>query len=119
MHLIPAEALPYFENMIYLPMLLIILEKDRDSFEKGPFKLKGPYVKLVDEATRAVRVELRETTIYLRRHNMKVIRNKTDTTFTEYVFVHGDNKDHRRFLNIRLRNRTEELLNIYFAMIES
>ena len=27
MALIPPEALPYFENMIYLPMLLIILEK--------------------------------------------------------------------------------------------
>lgn len=59
MHLISAEELPHFENMIYLPMLLIILEKDRDSFEKGPFKLKGPYVKLVDEATRAARAELR------------------------------------------------------------
>lgn len=58
MHLISAEALPHFGNMIYLPMLLIILEKDRDSFEKGPFKLKGPYVKLVDEATRAARAEL-------------------------------------------------------------
>ncbi|WP_255428484.1 hypothetical protein [Sporosarcina sp. resist] len=74
MHLISVEALPHFENMIYLPMLLIIVEKDRDSFEKGPFKLKGPYVKLVDEATRATRAELRETTIYLRRQIMKVIR---------------------------------------------
>lgn len=74
MHLISAEALPHIENMIYLPMLLILLEKDRDSFEKGPFKPKGPYVKLVDEATRAARAELGETTIYLRRQNMKVIR---------------------------------------------
>ena len=52
MPLIPPEALPYFENMIYLPMLLIILERDRESFERGPFKLKGPYVKLVDEAAK-------------------------------------------------------------------
>ena len=118
MDLIPAEALPYFENMIYLPMLLIILERDRDSFEKGPFKLKGPYVKLVDEATKVARAELKEATIYLRRHNMKVMRNKTDTTFTEYVFVHADYEDHRRYLNVRLRNRTEELLGIYFARVE-
>ena len=50
MPLLPPEALPYFENMIYLPMLLIILERDRESIEKGPFKLKGPYVKLIDKA---------------------------------------------------------------------
>ena len=40
MPLLPPEALPYFENMIYLPMLLIILERDRESIEKGPFQIE-------------------------------------------------------------------------------
>lgn len=44
MPLIPEEAIPYFENMIYLPMVLTILEKDRTIFEKAPFKLKRPYI---------------------------------------------------------------------------
>ncbi len=116
MPLLPPEALPYFENMIYLPMLLIILERDRESIEKGPFKLKGPYVKLIDEAMKHAREELEETKLYLRRHSMKVIRNKTDDTFTEYLFIHSAYEDSRRYLNVRLRNRTEELLGIYIAM---
>ena len=41
MPLISAEALPYFENMIYLPMLLIVLERDREEFINGSFKLKS------------------------------------------------------------------------------
>ena len=118
MPLLPPEALPYFENMIYLPMLLIILERDRESIEKGPFKLKGPYVKLIDEAMKHAREELKETKLYLRRHSMKVIRNKTDDTFTEYLFIHDGYEDSRRYLNVRLRNRTEELLGIYIAMAE-
>jgi len=118
MPLIPQEALPYFENMIYLPMLVIILERDRHSFEKGPFKLKGPYIKLVDQANELVRAELKNTSIYLRRHNMKLIRSKTDDTFTEYVFMYGGYEEHRRYLNVRLRNRTEELLSVYFATAE-
>lgn len=119
MPLIPAEALPYFENMIYLPMVLIILERDRENFGKGPFKLKRPYVKIIDEAFKFVQAELKETSIYLRRNNMKVIRGKTDDTFTEYVFIYGGYEDHRRYLNVRLRNRTEELLGIFFAMTGS
>lgn len=118
MPLIPSEALPYFENMIYLPMILIILERDRESFEKGPFKLKGPYVKLIDGAMEHARNELKKTRLYLQRHQMKVIRNKTDDTFTEYLFIHGGYEDYRRYLNVRLRNRTEELLSVYFAMAE-
>ena len=115
MPLIPTEALPYFENMIYLPMIVIILERDRGTFEKGPFKLKRPYVNMVDEALKFAQVELKETSIYLRRNNMKVIRGKTDDTFTEYVFIYGGYEDHRRYLNVRLRNRTEELLGVFFA----
>lgn len=119
MTLIPVESLPYFENMIYLPMVLVILERDRSVFENGSFKLKRPYVKIVDEAIKIARAELKETTIYLRRNNMKVIRGKTDDTFTEYVFLYGGYEDHRRYLNVRLRNRTEELLTVYFSMTGS
>ncbi|MBE1554973.1 hypothetical protein [Sporosarcina limicola] len=118
MALISSEALPHFESMIYLPMILIILEQDRDSFKKGPFKLKGPYVKLIDDATKLVQAELKETRFYLSRHNMKVIRSKTDDTFTEYVFIHGGYEDERRYLNVRLRNRTEELLGMYFSLVK-
>lgn len=119
MPLIPVESLTYFENMIYLPMVLVILERDRAAFESGSFKLKRPYVKIVDEAIKIARTELKETTIYLRRNNMKVIRGKSDDTFTEYVFYYGGYEEHRRYLNVRLRNRTEELLTLYFAMTGS
>lgn len=119
MALIPVESLPYFENMIYVPMVLIILERDRSAFETGPFKLKRPYVKIVDEAIKIARAELKETTFHLHRNNMQVIRGKSGDTFTEYTFLYGDYEDHRRYLNVRLRNRTEELLTVYFAMTGS
>ena len=118
MPLIPGEALPYFENMIYLPMVLIVLEKDRQAFEVGPFKLKRPYIEMVEQAIQIVQKELKDTRIHLRRHNMKVLKEKSDDTFTEYVFFYAGYEEHRRYLNVRLRNRVEELLRVYFAMTE-
>ena len=38
MPLIPQEALPYFENAIYFPMLISILVMDRKAIESGSFK---------------------------------------------------------------------------------
>ncbi|MFD1204721.1 MULTISPECIES: hypothetical protein [Sporosarcina] len=119
MPLIPAKALPHFENMIYLPMVIIILQRDRELVEKGPFKLKGPYIRLIDGAMKQVQSELQETKAYLRRHDMKVLRNKGDELFTEYIFMNGGYEDYRRYLNVRLRNRTEELLSAYFAMAKT
>lgn len=119
MPLVPTEAFPKFENAIYSPMLISILEKDRKTIEGGPFKLKSPYFKLIDEALKLIRIELKETNIYMKRNNMKVIKGKSDGTFTEYEFVFGGYEEHRNYLNVRLRNRSEELISVYFAMVGS
>ncbi len=117
MPLIPSETLPYFENMIYLPMIIKVLERDREVIEISSFKLKGPYLDIVENALKFVRAELKETNTYARRKNMKLIKKGKDGTFTEYAFIHNGYEDKRRYMNIRLRNRTEELISIYFAMV--
>ena len=117
MPLIPREAIPYFENMIYLPMIIQILERDRETIEISPFKLKGPYINIVESALKTVRDELKETNNYARSKNMKLIKKGKDDTFTEYLLIHGGYEDKRRYLNMRPRNRTEELISIYFAKV--
>lgn len=107
------EVIPYLENMIYLPMILTILERDRLLIEQGNFKLKKPYLGLVDEVAKTVHKELGNTAAYLRSRKMSVVKGKMDDIFTEYVFVHDSQEDRRRYLNVRLRNRTEELLTQY------
>lgn len=118
MALAPAEHIKQFDMAIYYPMLISILERDRETFEKGPFKLKGPYLKLIDGALKAVRADQKESNAYMRSNKLKVLRRDNDGTFTEYIFIHGGYEDKRRYLNHRLRNRTEELMNMYFAMAE-
>ncbi len=119
MALVPGEAIPYFENMIYLPIIIQILERDREAIEIGSFKLKGPYINLVENALKTVRTELKETNAYARRRNMKLIKRGKDSTFTDYAFIHGGYEDKRRYLNSRLRNRTEELMSVYFSKVDN
>ena len=118
MALIPSEALPYFENMIYLLMIIQILERDREVIETSSFKLKRPYINIVESALKTARTELKETNTYARSNNLKLNKRTKDDTFTEFAFIHGGYEDHRRYLNVRLRNRTEELISVYFAMVE-
>ncbi len=116
---IPEEALPKFENAIYFPMLITILENDLETIKNGPFKLKGPYLKLIEDTLKQIRIEIKETNIYMKRNNMKLIKGKNDSIFTEYAFIHGGYEDCRRYLNVRLRNRTEELISVYIARVGS
>ena len=116
MALIPAESLPYYESMIYLPMIIILLERDRVVFESGEFKLSRPYINIIEQSIKSVHKDLKETKLYLRKNNMKIIKGERDDTCTNYVFYYGGYEQHRRYLNVRLRNRTEELLDMYLNM---
>ena len=54
MPFIPADAMPKFENMIYFPMLIAVLERDRQAIRKWLIQLKGPYLKLIDESIKRI-----------------------------------------------------------------
>ncbi|GKV69373.1 hypothetical protein NCCP2716_18710 [Sporosarcina sp. NCCP-2716] len=107
------EEIANLEKMIYLPMLLTVLERDRLTIEQGNFKLKKPYLAIVEGAAQKVHRDLGNTAAYLKMHRMSVVRGKMDDIFTEYTFLHDSTEDRRRYLNVRLRNRTEELLTRY------
>ena len=115
---IPNESIPHFENAIYLPMLIKILEKDLLTIEVSQIKLKRPYTKMIEQAIKNVRVELKRSNVHLKQNKMKLIKEGTDKEFTEYAFINGAHVDHRRYSNIRLRNRTEELISEYFALTD-
>ncbi|HLR11951.1 MAG TPA: hypothetical protein VK120_11200 [Sporosarcina sp.] len=113
--LIPDEVLVYVERMIYLPIVLKILERDRRVLAYAPLKLNGPYLTLIDQVTQQVHTELRETKAYLTRHQMQVLRLGKDELFTEYQFIYKGYEEKRRYLNLRLRNRSDELLTAYLT----
>lgn len=110
---IPIETVPYLESAIYLPMLLIVLEKDQAQIESGQFKLKRPYICLIDEARKHAEADLRKTKAYLKSHRLRVVQGKRDEMFTEYQFHYKQVMDVRRYSNIRLRNQVEDLLKFY------
>ena len=89
MPFIPTDAMPKFENIDLLPDAYCGFRARRQAIENGPFKLKGPYLKLIDESIKRILDEQKETSIYLRQNNMKVIKGKNDGTFNEYLFIHG------------------------------
>ena len=117
MALLTTEELFHFENLIYLPIIFTVLERDRVIFESGTFKLKKPYLDIIDKSLKIAESELKATNIYCKQNKLKVIKGGNDGTFTEYTFIRNGYEDQRRYLNVRLRNRTEELMGIYFDMI--
>ncbi|EDL64067.1 hypothetical protein [Bacillus sp. SG-1] len=101
------------EQAIYLPMVLTVLDRDFTVVEKSPFKLKRPYLELIEETMKIIQSELAGVKKHMKMNGMKVERIKSDDAFTMYLFLYKGYEEHHNYFNPRLRNRVEDLLRYY------
>ncbi|MDQ0186307.1 hypothetical protein [Cytobacillus kochii] len=74
------------EQAIYLPMIMIILERDLKIIEKSPFRINQPYITLMENTIKKVQRDLKEVKDKLRKENMRVNQIGHDESFTMYEF---------------------------------
>jgi hypothetical protein len=110
---IPEHDRDIMEQAIYLPMVLTVLNRDLSVVEKSPFKLKKPYLELIEETMKAVQKELAKVKRYLKQHNLKVEEVKRDEAFTMFLFIYQGYEEHHNYFNPRIRNKVQELMLYY------
>ncbi|SLL32019.1 Uncharacterised protein [Mycobacteroides abscessus subsp. abscessus] len=102
-----------FDNAIYFPMLLTILESDFKVAEAAPFKLKQVYLNLIEHTMVKVQKDMKENSSLMYKHKWKITKGENDGVFTEYNFYFNGYHETHRYFNDNLRNNCEKLLNYY------
>lgn len=113
---IPEEDRDMLEKAIYLPMVLTVLNKDLVVVNQSPFKLKQPYLNLIEKTMKTIQGELAQVKQYLKKNNLKVFELKRDEAFTMYTFLYKGYEEHHNYFNPRLRNKVQELIEYYFSL---
>ncbi|MEK5108606.1 hypothetical protein MHI57_18190 [Cytobacillus sp. FSL K6-0129] len=103
------------EQAIYLPMVIIILERDLQVIENSPFKIKQPYITLMENTIKKVQSDLKEVKQKMKKGNMRVKQIGHDESFTMYEFQYKGYDEQHNYFNPRIRNKCEELLNFYLS----
>ncbi|MGI8351842.1 hypothetical protein CHH57_23975 [Niallia circulans] len=103
-----------FENAIYLPMLLTVLDRDLKVANAAPFKLRQVYINLIEHTMKQVQKDIRENNNKMYKRRWKLVKGENDGYFTEYNFYFNGFHEVHRYFNDNLRNNTEKLLNYYF-----
>lgn len=112
---IPEKDRDIMEKAIYLPMVLIILNRDLAVVDKSPFKLKKPYLELIEEAMKVIQRELAEVKRYMKINKLQVIQINRDDAFTMYMFLYKGYEENHNYFNPRIRNKVQELMMYYFT----
>ncbi|MEH7414322.1 hypothetical protein V7266_03395 [Neobacillus drentensis] len=112
---IPEDERDIMEKAIYLPMVLIILNRDLNVVTNSSFKLKQPYLNLIDETMKCIQRELADVKQYMKRNKLQVIETKRDDAFTTYMFIYKGYEENHNYFNPRIRNKVQELLETYLS----
>ena len=107
------ENYQLIEQFIYLPLVSKILHRDRQLIEKAPFKIKEPYLHIVENALTKVEKDFTELKIKLKQNRITVTKKGSNEAFTLYEFnINGQTQDHS-FYHPVMKNKTTELLEGY------
>jgi hypothetical protein len=110
---IPEEERDLLEKAIYLPMVITILNRDLTIIDKSPFKLKKPYLILVEETLKVIQREMADVKRLMKQKQLKVEEIHRDEAFTMFMFLYKGFEEHHNYFNPRIRNKVQELLEFY------
>ncbi|MFP7444551.1 hypothetical protein SFC50_12770 [Bacillus infantis] len=110
---IPEDDRNIMEQAIYLPMVLVVLNRDIDVINNSPFKLKKPYLNLIEDTMKFIQTELAGVKRYMKDNRLQVQEIKRDEAFTMFMFLYKGYEEHHNYFNPRIRNRVQELMEYY------
>ncbi|WP_453990560.1 hypothetical protein [Bacillus nitroreducens] len=111
---IPEDDRDIFEKAIFLPMVLTILNRDLSVIETAGFKLKKPYLQLLEHTMKMVQKDLYTIKQQMKKKNMKVWEKQRDEAFTLFSFMYRGYEEEHNYFNPRIRNEVQQLLEAYF-----
>jgi hypothetical protein len=104
------------DKFVMYPILLTLFNRDLKVVNHSPFKLKQPYISLLEKMMNQVSKDLYQVRIELRKRKIKVMEAKRDHDITEYeIFIRGY-REIMRFPNVHLRNKAETLMLSYLQV---
>ncbi|AGX03351.1 MULTISPECIES: hypothetical protein [Bacillaceae] len=110
---IPEDDRNIMEQAIYLPMVLVVLNRDIGVINNSPFKLKKPYLNLIEDTMKFIQTELAGVKRYMKDNRLQVQEIKRDEAFTMFMFLYKGYEEHHNYFNPRIRNRVQELMEYY------
>ncbi|MBR7554973.1 hypothetical protein ACFFJI_08465 [Allobacillus sp. GCM10007491] len=95
---------------LFLSMAIIVVEKDIQFVESGPFKIKEPYLELLRKMEHRARIERRQLRKKMRDMNVEVVFLQKDDSFSTYLFMARGYEEERRYFNPAVRKKVEQIL---------
>ncbi|WP_106498073.1 hypothetical protein [Lentibacillus sp. Marseille-P4043] len=104
------EELEVASRFLFLSMAIIVIQQDVQHIQTGSFKIKEPYLKLLEKMTTEATNERRKLRNEMTKKNISIVTLNHNDSFSSYLFVCQGREEQRNYFNPAIRKKVEGII---------
>lgn len=97
-------------RFLFLSMAMVVIEQDIKHIQNGAFKIKEPYLNLLNQMVSEATNERRQLRKMMKDKNIQVVPLNKNDTFSSYLFVCQGREEKRNYFNPAIRKKVEAII---------
>lgn len=110
MRYLTEEELQIATRFLFLSMAIVVFEQDIKHVQNGAFKIKDPYLDLLDHMISEATNERRHLRKIMKDQKIQVVSLGKNDTFSSYLFVCQGREEKRNYFNPAIRNKVKSII---------
>lgn len=93
------EELEVTSRFLFLSMAMVVIRQDIEHIQNGSFKIKEPYLKLIETMISEASVERRKIKMIMSQKSMQVVMLNKNDSFSSFLFLCQGREEKRNYFN--------------------
>ncbi|GGB39512.1 hypothetical protein GCM10011409_16270 [Lentibacillus populi] len=104
------EEIDVASSFLFLSMALIVIQQDIQEIQSGAFKIKEPYLELLEKMTAEATEERRKLQEVMKKKDIKVVTLNQNDSFSSYLFLCQGREEKRNYFNPAIRKKVKAII---------
>jgi hypothetical protein len=104
------EELRIATRFLFLSMAIVVIQQDIQHIQKGAFKIKEPYLLLLEKMNANALAERRQLRSKMENKKLSVMLINKNDSFSSYLFICKGKEEKRNYFNPAIRKKVEGIV---------
>ncbi|HLR52640.1 MAG TPA: hypothetical protein VK072_07190 [Candidatus Avamphibacillus sp.] len=97
-------------RFLFLSMAITVIKQDIEHIQNGAFKIKEPYLNLLNQMISEATVERRQLRKIMQDEQIQVVSLNKNDTFSSYLFISKGREEKRNYFIPAIRKKVESII---------
>lgn len=110
MRYLQSDELQIATRFLFLSMAIVVIQQDIKHVQKGAFKIKEPYIHMLEKMISEATEERRKLRQSMERKQLKVVTLHKNDSFSSFLFLCKGREEKRNYFNPAIRKKVEAIV---------